>query len=121
MATSADEIYIQCEPVSDVDNNIVIEEVNQIRIIGGGTFSTDASGQDMDAIEKTFQKSQKNVRKILYTIFCVVGLLMSYKYGFKYYEADDIEPYKRVFVGLLCLLVFLACIIIIPLIWTGVF
>lgn len=116
MATSADEIYIQCEPVSDVDNNIVIEEVNQIRIIGGGTFSTDASGQDMDTVEKTFKKSQENVKKLMWTIFCVIGIIMILKFG-NYLH----EKYKNIFIRPFFIFLSLAPIVIIPLIWTGAF
>ena len=116
MATSADEIYIQCEPVSDVDNNIVIEEVNQIRIIGGSTISTDASGQDMDTVEKTFKKSQENVKKLMWTIFGVIGIIMINKLG-NYLH----EKYKNILIRPGFIFLSLIPIVIISLVWGNVF
>jgi VIT1/CCC1 family predicted Fe2+/Mn2+ transporter len=68
MASAEDQIYIRCEPVTDVETGITVEEVNQIRLLGMNTTSGNVDGRDYEDIKKKNEEQNIINRKFIYSM-----------------------------------------------------
>ena len=75
---SGGEIYIKCEPVSDVDSGIEIERVNQIRLFDFG--NTSSGNETSTEMKKRLEKQEKTTRTILWSLFLSIVLIFYIKY-----------------------------------------
>lgn len=112
---SSGEIYIKCEPVSDVESGIEIEQVNQIRLFNfGSTPSGDESASEM---KKRLKNQEKRTRSILWSLVLSIALIFYIKYCFDIY--NGVKQANYVFMSTFTLLI-IVLIIISSLIFSGV-